>query len=272
MTRRDRVFEMSLDIAADPASVWKALTEAEELIRWFPLQADVKPGSGGRIQLSWGELLTGDCNIKIWEPEQRLQMSWFEPVDGKADPGRELTVDFLIEGKGGQTTLRLIHSGFGSDDRWDDEYDSISRGWSYELRSLQLYLERHMGRARQVILERLPITGDVDAAWSRVIGENGQFKIAQLDTLLEGASFSLNLPDGTSTNASLLYQLSGKDFAAVLDVLGGGVLRLGLETFTGQPELWFWLASWALGRSELGQLMSVWKNNVSASVSARNVA
>jgi uncharacterized protein YndB with AHSA1/START domain len=44
MTRRDRVFEMSLDIAADPASVWNALTEAEELIRWFPLQADVKPG------------------------------------------------------------------------------------------------------------------------------------------------------------------------------------------------------------------------------------
>ncbi len=129
-----------------------------------------------------------------------------------------------------------------------------------------------MGRARQVILERSPITGDVDAAWSRVIGKDGQFKIAQLDTLLEGASFSLSLPDGTSTNASLLYQLSGKDFAAVLDVLGGGVLRLGLETFTGQPELWFWLASWTLERSELGQLMSAWKNNVSASVSARNVA
>ena len=272
MTSRDRVFEMSLDIDADPASVWKALTEAEELIRWFPVQADVKPGPGGRIRLSWGELLTGDCNIKVWEPEQRLQMSWFEPVDGKVDPGRELAVDFLIEGKGGQTTLRLIHSGFGSDDSWDDEYDSISRGWSYELRSLQLYLERHLGRARQVIFERLPIVGDGNAAWTRVIGKDGQFKIAQLDTLVEGASFALSLPDGTSTTASLIYQLSGKDFAAVLDVLGGGVLRLGLETFTGQAELWFWLASWTLGRSELSQLMTVWKANVSAAVSVRDVA
>ena len=31
-----RLFEMILDINATPDDVWRALTEAEELVRWFP--------------------------------------------------------------------------------------------------------------------------------------------------------------------------------------------------------------------------------------------
>lgn len=37
ITERSRAFDMTLDIDASPAEVWRALTEAEELVRWFPL-------------------------------------------------------------------------------------------------------------------------------------------------------------------------------------------------------------------------------------------
>ena len=41
-------------IRQPPDIVWKALAEAEELARWFPLEARVTPGVGGSIWLSWG--------------------------------------------------------------------------------------------------------------------------------------------------------------------------------------------------------------------------
>ncbi len=44
--------EVLIDVAPDV--VWRALTEADELSRWFPVEARVAPGAGGSIWLSWG--------------------------------------------------------------------------------------------------------------------------------------------------------------------------------------------------------------------------
>ena len=49
MKSTQRLFEMSIDIEATPEHVWKALTDAAELTRWFPLQARVTPGTGGSM-------------------------------------------------------------------------------------------------------------------------------------------------------------------------------------------------------------------------------
>ena len=44
MSTSTRVIEKQIRIAAPTDVVWKALTDAEELTRWFPLDAKVKPG------------------------------------------------------------------------------------------------------------------------------------------------------------------------------------------------------------------------------------
>jgi uncharacterized protein YndB with AHSA1/START domain len=46
--------EFEIEVAAPVEAVSKALTDAAELSRWFPLEAEVKPGVGGTIRLSWG--------------------------------------------------------------------------------------------------------------------------------------------------------------------------------------------------------------------------
>jgi len=47
-------------MASSAESVWKALTNAEELKRWFPLEARAEPGKGGKIRLfAAGNLLPG---------------------------------------------------------------------------------------------------------------------------------------------------------------------------------------------------------------------
>jgi uncharacterized protein YndB with AHSA1/START domain len=55
--QKTQIIEKQIDIASSAESVWKALTNAEELKRWFPLEARVEPGKGGKIRawnLSFG--------------------------------------------------------------------------------------------------------------------------------------------------------------------------------------------------------------------------
>jgi uncharacterized protein YndB with AHSA1/START domain len=55
MTDTKRAADVSLEIAASIEDVWRALTDPQELRRWFPLDATVTPGEGGRMFLSWGD-------------------------------------------------------------------------------------------------------------------------------------------------------------------------------------------------------------------------
>ena len=69
-----RAFEMALDLPASPDDVWRALTAAEELVRWFPVDARVTPGPGGSMVWSWGENWDWATRIDAWEPGRLLRL------------------------------------------------------------------------------------------------------------------------------------------------------------------------------------------------------
>lgn len=52
MTKDNRTVEKQIEIAAAPETVWRALTEAEEITRWYAPKAETTPGVGGRLFLS----------------------------------------------------------------------------------------------------------------------------------------------------------------------------------------------------------------------------
>jgi hypothetical protein len=47
--KKERRIENEIEVAAPAEEVWKALTDAGELARWFPLEAHVTLGLGGKI-------------------------------------------------------------------------------------------------------------------------------------------------------------------------------------------------------------------------------
>ncbi|MCG8433144.1 MAG: SRPBCC domain-containing protein [Gammaproteobacteria bacterium] len=257
MPQKDRSFEMRLTIDADIESVWRAISDAEELMKWFPPLAEVEPGEGGRIRFCWGEAVDGYCPIKAWKPNEHLQLGWFEP--GGREEG-ELVVDFFLDkdAKGG-TVLRLIHSGFGTDAGWDDEFDSISRGWNIELRSLKHYLEKHRGKPRRIAFIRIPA---VDLNWENVFGPNGVFIAADPKNLEQGAVTQFKFPTGEQGRGEVLYNLPGSDFAATFDELQDGFFRLSLDACAGQMELWVWLASWELPQEKLESMLAAWQSRI----------
>jgi len=107
---QQRAFEFTLDIEASPDEVWRALTDAEELMRWFPLEAEVTPGAGGAMRWSWEEHFDWPTRIDAWEPGRRLRLVQddYRPA-ADVEPAR-VVMEFTLETRAGKTRLRLVRA------------------------------------------------------------------------------------------------------------------------------------------------------------------
>lgn len=231
-----RKVEAEIEIKSSPEKVWRALTDAKELMRWFPLEAEVEPGEGGKIVYAWGDLYPGEeAVIEKWLPQRRLRIVYHQGVTdelGMPDASSEaevLAVDYYIEGKGGTTVLRLVHSGFGSDEQWDDWYDGTVRGWQFELRALRNYLENHYGRDRDVIWIHRPIKSDVETAWHKLIGKQGFRLDAILSTAKPGDHYASTAASGDEISGVIQTIDQPWQFVATLDNLNAALLRLTMD-------------------------------------------
>jgi uncharacterized protein YndB with AHSA1/START domain len=246
-----RRFEMTIDVDALPDAVWSALTEAEELTRWFPLEARVVPGEGGSMSWGWGEGWAGESKIAAWEPNRRLKLietrQGFD-ADGKplADPNqdRQLIVEVTLESAAGKTRVRLVHSGFGEGTNWDDELDGISNGWQFELRGLRHYLERHRGRQRHHAWVHASSALTPAAIWQQLLAEDA-FLLPQ-PWPAAGSPYSLVFERQRYSGVTMLA-MPGDDFAGTVSELHDGVFRLETFRAAGKTGVVAWLASYDPG-------------------------
>jgi len=148
-----RSHETRVVIDAPIEEVWKAITEARELARWFAPRMSVEPRVGGTVVADWGPGLEWKTTIEVWEPNRHLRLVETRdrtltaaPVAETLEP-RRLVQDFYLEAEGGKTVLRLVHSGFGSSADWDAEYEGTRGGWQVCFYRLRESLERHRGES-----------------------------------------------------------------------------------------------------------------------------
>jgi uncharacterized protein YndB with AHSA1/START domain len=244
-----RAIERTVEIDAPIEAVWKAISEGEELAKWFSLDARVTPGVGGEIWLSWPGM-EGASPISVWEPGKRLQT--------REEHGPVLmTVDWHLEAKGGKTILRLVHSGFGADAAWDDQYDDTLRGWAVFVGNLQHYLERHRGSAVRQIMIPVPIEVTIDEAWTRLMGPRG----IALDTA------GLRVGDRYATTAATGDRLDGVvDLLAAPRVFGGTVtawndamLRMEFQGCgPGKTQCWFVILTYGMPDADVEAIRARW--------------
>jgi len=145
----DRSSRHSLGLKASPAEVYSALTEPEELQRWFVSEAsiDLRPGGGFRwvFGRAGGDpavaplVTTGECIAVVKQELLRLK-ALIEDL--------ETEVEFRIDPWRDGTILTVTHAGFPGDEEWDDTFSAIDRGWQTELHVLKLFLERGRGLTR----------------------------------------------------------------------------------------------------------------------------
>ena len=227
----DRRVEKSIDINASAEAVWKALSNGEELKRWFPLDARVTPGEGGSVWLSWGEGSDWESPIEIWKPNEHLRTVDTMPAEGDAPPMR-IAVDYIIEGRGGTTTLRLVHSGFSSA-TLDDELETMGAGWTTFLSNLKHYLERHPGEPRTMAFYRHPVVPLSRAeAYRRVMDALG--------VVVKGRRYVADTSFGAHFEGAVQVSVPPINFTATVENLDDASLMVEIEPGRDRcrPAIW----------------------------------
>jgi uncharacterized protein YndB with AHSA1/START domain len=258
-THKPRAIETTLEIDAPLSAVWKAITDAKELERWFPLEARVTPGVGGEIFMSWGPPWEGASRVEVWDEKRRLRTRGF------MEHGDASMVEYALEAKGGKTLLRLVHSGFATGGDWEDElFSGTERGWRYELRSLRHYLERHAGTDRQTAWPKASVRGTAADVWKRLLGRDGLSREGRIEGLREGDPYRVTAATGDVLEGRVLVNDPPYEFSGTLAGLNDGIIAIRTHDVAGpEPKdghaASVWFSAWNVPPPELEALGARWK-------------
>jgi len=126
-------------LAASPERVFRALTQPEEIARWWAEQATVKPevGSVGTFRF---RPPASDLQFEVTELVQNKHVHW---VSRQGPPQWAGTsVIWQLEPIHNGTRLLFTHDGFA---KKDEAYEQTRGNWDYFLGSLKSYLETGKG-------------------------------------------------------------------------------------------------------------------------------
>ena len=249
-----RAFEITIEIAVSPDAVWQALTDPVEITRWFASHAEVEPGAGGTWMISWDGNWPWRTAIEIWEPNRHLRLvdRNARPFDAKGQaaiasaPPMQVAIDWYVEGAGGSTRLRLVHSGFGRGGAWDDEFEGVSLGWPLELNGLKHYLERHRGLARQVAWARIVVPAQPATLWTRFFGSDGIVRDASVLDLRAGDRYATALSTGDRIEGTVAATIPGRGFQVRVEGWNDALYRLWIDRVGGESAVNSWLSTYGM--------------------------
>jgi uncharacterized protein YndB with AHSA1/START domain len=119
---------LTVEIAAEPANVFNALTNPAQMDRWISQKAKIDLKPGGEIDYGWGG---GPLKILEIDPGKKLSYSW-----QMSDQPETVTTWELDESRGG-TRVTIVQSGFAPDRSSEDYYI----GWHKFVYRLKAMLE-----------------------------------------------------------------------------------------------------------------------------------
>jgi uncharacterized protein YndB with AHSA1/START domain len=244
-----RDVERQLEIAVPTEAVWRALVDAEELVRWFPMEAKVAPGEGGSIVMRWAGEPALESRIEIWVPGHHLRTIGLGGLN-------DLVTDIFLEGRGGATVLRLVTSGFGTAASWDEIVEGCRAGWDFELLGLKHYLEHHRGQDRQVARARAAIH-NYEEAWSRLTHSGEWFP----HDLAVGDSLTLRAGGVELSGVVRVWEPSRQLVVQVKD-WNDALLRVTLFVLDQVGSLTAWLSAYDLPAAQVQSLQSAWQNSL----------
>jgi uncharacterized protein YndB with AHSA1/START domain len=148
----DDAIVSEVHIAAPPQRVFKALTDAQELQRWFssaecPVklwEMDARPGGRYRYATQKGTVLVNgvsefECHGEILEidPPRLLVYTWI--ANWHDDKSRRTVVRWELNPDAGGTHLKVTHSGLAAEHVARKDY---SGGWPGVVAMLKQFVER----------------------------------------------------------------------------------------------------------------------------------
>jgi uncharacterized protein YndB with AHSA1/START domain len=234
-----RSINAEIEIAALADAVWRALTDAAELVNWFPTAAGTNPD--GTVWMAFGEDFRFSSRVEALEPGRYMKTVAVVPgvPEGTMPP---MVTEITLETRGGKTLVRLVQSGFLADPSWDAEYDGTRTGWRFQLRALKHYLERHAGAPRELVWVRSLHGLPREEAWQRIAASLFGGK-----TPAEGP-VRLALPGGEMLEGTVLVSDPPGDVTMLIENWNGALLRIQSDDLPlrGVRDTHFWMNTYGL--------------------------
>ena len=138
--------ELEFTYSATPAQIWKALTDKEEMKKWYFEVDDFKPEDGFEFRF-WGgteeRKYLHICVVREVIENKKLCHTWrYDGIEGNT----LLCFEFTEAGNQ-KTSVKLTHTGFETfpQDNTDLKVENFIEGWTYILgTSLKEYLEKYV--------------------------------------------------------------------------------------------------------------------------------
>jgi uncharacterized protein YndB with AHSA1/START domain len=171
-----RSVEVETEVPGTPEEVWQAIATGPGISAWF-VPTRLEEREGGAIVLEFGPGMESEGVIKVWDPPRRFVAESKEQMG----PGSPTVADeWTIEAKaGGTCRVRVVHSWFASTDDWDNQFESVEKGWPTWFRILGIYLAHFRGQPSEVIPLMAMTSESKSAVWGMLLGSLGLGRLVE---------------------------------------------------------------------------------------------
>lgn len=257
--------EATIRTTATPEQCYAVWTQPEHLAGWFVDRAEGEAKPGGT--LTWHFDKYGfSSSLKIVEIIENERLVMEHPGFGDLPPTVQ---EVTIARDGGETVIRLVHSGFRDDAEWDDEYEGVRSGWQIALGILRRYLDQHFGEPKRALLAMRPAAFEFDQLGPLFRDAGGLAKwLTSAGTIgAVGSDVALALRDGGTITGEVLAD-TGREVAVTWDEIRG-ILELKAFTYPqGSKTVALRATTWSLPDDLAAQTEEVLERALSRLVEA----
>ena len=131
--------EITRTIDAPPSAVFRALTDAGELARWWTTggHSDARSGGAFSYDFQFEDASRNHTYEGVYHdvtPDERVSYPWYTSLG-------ETTGDVRLRPADSGTELTLVHTGWGEGAEAEEAIAMHEPGWSFFLGNLKSYLE-----------------------------------------------------------------------------------------------------------------------------------
>lgn len=236
----ERTLELHVDIDAPIEAAWKAITEGPGIANWFAPVAEVSAeGEGATVTAGWSEDMMMTNTVAAWDPPRHVR--WLDE-SGWMGEGTAMAMDYYLSTENGKTRVRLVQSAFGASEGWDDLFEGTKTGWTYFLHNLRVYVEKHQGRTRHMISERIQVEMPRQTFWRHLLSGAGGLVSGGPGIVRMGESVELTLQGSGAVSAVVEVLVEGQGLGLRIPDLADALLFIELEGRKDTFHVGYWFS------------------------------
>ena len=218
-TTDDRKIELEIEVPGTPEEVWRAIATGPGISSWYvPHVVEEREGGAASASFGPGPEMQVQGRVAAWDPPRRVVFDGGEGVGGYA-------FEWLVEARDqGSCVVRLVNSGFGTGDDWDDQYDAMTEGWKLFLFNLKLHLEHFKGQTATASLPMTMWAEGPGGAWATLVPALGL-----PESMAVGDKVAVTAPDAPPLAGTVVRSELGK-LALLVDEPAPGTAFVAAES------------------------------------------